>query len=49
MAMPLGQQTVEMREATILVDAELRGASAVAQIVRYAIPAPTEATICDPD
>jgi AraC family transcriptional regulator len=35
--------------ATIIVDAELRGASAFAQIVRYDIRAPTAATLSDPD
>ena len=47
--MPLGQDNVATREATIIVDAELRGPAAVAQIVRYDIPAPTQPTLCDPD
>ena len=32
-----------------MVDAELRGQTAVAQIVRYDIPAPTQSTLRDPD
>ncbi|MFA7602424.1 MAG: AraC family transcriptional regulator [Novosphingobium sp.] len=47
--MVLGQDPIVTREATIIVDAELRGQAAVAQIVRYDIPAPTESTVCDPD
>jgi AraC family transcriptional regulator len=47
--MPLGQDSVEAQEATIIVDAELRGKDAVAQIVRYDIPAPTESTLRDAD
>jgi AraC family transcriptional regulator len=46
--MPQGQQSVTTAEATILVDAELRGTSAVAQLVRYDIPAPTASTLVDP-
>jgi AraC family transcriptional regulator len=34
---------------TIVVDAELRGRSALAQLVRYDIPEPTESTLQDPD
>jgi AraC family transcriptional regulator len=34
---------------TIVVDAELRGRSALAQLVRYDIPEPTESTLRDPD
>jgi AraC family transcriptional regulator len=48
--MPLqGQHPVATEEATILVDAELRGRSAVAQLVRYDIPAPTASTLMEPD
>lgn len=47
--MALGQDPVVTQEATIIVDAELRGQAAVAQIVRYDIPAPTESTLRDPD
>jgi hypothetical protein len=47
--MPQGQRPASLREATIIVDAELRGHSAVAQLVRYDIPAPTESTLCDAD
>jgi AraC family transcriptional regulator len=47
--MPHGQRPVTAREATIIVDAELRGQAAVAQLVRYDIPAPTGSTLCDPD
>lgn len=47
--MPVGQEPIDKHLATILVDAELRGQSAVAQIVRFDIPTPTEATIVDPD
>jgi AraC family transcriptional regulator len=47
--MALGQDPIATREATIIVDAELRGQAAVAQIVRYDIPAPTESTLADPD
>jgi AraC family transcriptional regulator len=47
--MPLGQNPIVTQEATILVDAELRGEAAVAQLVRYDIPAPTQSTLCDPD
>lgn len=46
--MPLGQDPIVSDEATIIVDAELRGASAVAQLVRYDIPAPTQSTLVDP-
>jgi AraC family transcriptional regulator len=46
--MPLGQYPIATQEATILVDAELRGKAVVAQLVRYDIPAPTESTLCDP-
>jgi AraC family transcriptional regulator len=46
---PRGQQPVAVQAATIIVDAELRGKSAVAQIVRYDIPLPTESTLSDPD
>ena len=46
--MPLGQDPVVAHEATIIVDAELRGAAATAQLVRYDIPTPTESTLCDP-
>jgi AraC family transcriptional regulator len=38
----------ERREPTMLVDAELRGEGIVAQIVRYDIPGPTNATLLDP-
>lgn len=34
---------------TAIVDAELRSECAVAQLVRYDIPSPTESTLCDPD
>lgn len=34
---------------TIVVDAELRGRSALAQLVRYDIPGPTESTLHDPE
>jgi AraC family transcriptional regulator len=46
--MPSGQHAIAAPEATIIVDAELRGTQAVAQIVRYDIPTPTESTLCDP-
>ncbi|MDR2858723.1 MAG: helix-turn-helix transcriptional regulator [Novosphingobium sp.] len=46
--MPQGQIPVIAPEATIIIDAELRGGAAVAQIVRYDIPAPTESTLSDP-
>jgi AraC family transcriptional regulator len=46
--MPLGQDPVVSQEATIIVDAELRGKAAVAQLVRYDIPAATESTLSDP-
>jgi AraC family transcriptional regulator len=45
---PQGQIPVIAPEATIIIDAELRGGAAVAQIVRYDIPAPTESTLSDP-
>jgi AraC family transcriptional regulator len=45
--MPDGQQPVATETATILVDAELHGRSAVAQLVRYDIPAPTGSTLVD--
>jgi AraC family transcriptional regulator len=47
--MPQGQRPITAREATIIVDAELRGQSAVAQLVRYDIPVPTESTLRDAD
>lgn len=47
--MPQGQHPVVAPEATIIVDAELRGKAAVAQIVRYDIPAPTQSTLSDPE
>lgn len=47
--MPEGQLPLVLEEATILVDDELRGASAVAQIVRFDIPAPTASVLTDPD
>jgi len=47
--MPEGQQPYAGEAATILVDAELRGRSAVAQLVRYDIPAPTASTLVDSD
>jgi AraC family transcriptional regulator len=47
--MPLGQEPTVSQEATIIVDAELRGPAAVAQLVRFDIPAPTESTLSDPD
>lgn len=47
--MPKGQHPVVAPEATIIIDAELRGKAATAQIVRYDIPAPTESTLSDPD
>lgn len=34
---------------TIVIDAELRGRSALAQLVRYDIPGPTESTLHDPE
>ena len=46
--MPLGQDSIVTEAATIIVDAELRGAAAVAQLVRYDIPAPTQSTLVDP-
>jgi AraC family transcriptional regulator len=48
-AIPEGQRPVTAREATIIVDAELRGQTAVAQLVRYDIPTPTESTLRDAD
>jgi AraC family transcriptional regulator len=47
--MPPGQDPIATPEATIIVDAELRGKAVVAQLVRYDIPAPTESTLRDPD
>jgi AraC family transcriptional regulator len=49
MLMPLGQKPVVARQATIIVDAELRGEAAVAQLVRYDIPLPTQSTLRDAD
>jgi AraC family transcriptional regulator len=46
---PHEQHFIAAEEATIIVDAELRGKAAVAQVVRYDIPAPTQSTLCDPD
>lgn len=39
----------EHARPTVQVDAELRGAQIVAQVVRFNIPAPTMAVLCDPD
>jgi len=47
--MPEGQQPIVAHEATIIIDAELRSDDAVAQLVRYDIPHPTESTLHDAD
>lgn len=47
--MPEGQRAIIAEEATIVIDHELRGRAAVAQLVRYDIPAPTESTLLDAD
>ena len=47
--MPEGQQSIVAHQATIIVDEELRSRDAVAQLVRYDIPHPTESTLHDPD
>ncbi len=48
-SMPHAQHPIAIQPATMIVDAELRGRAAVAQIVRYDIPSPTESTVSDPD
>lgn len=45
--MPEGQRPFVGEPATVLVDAELRGDAAVAQLVRYDIRAPTASTLLD--
>jgi AraC family transcriptional regulator len=46
--MPQAQHPAATQRATIIVDAELRGNAALAQIVRYDIPTATESTLRDP-
>jgi len=44
-----GQRPMATNLATILIDAELRSTSAVAQLARYDIPAPMEASLIAPE
>ena len=47
--MPLRQDAISVQQATIIIDAELRGSAAVVQLVRYDIPMPSESTLRDGD